>query len=109
MRRPQAPSPASNPLTLAAGTWLAAGIVLFGLTPLPLRDAQWGWTPAFWLLLAPALILGVGRWFADSHPAVPGERGSTARRRSGAAAMFPTAGERVGYRRRPTQRVRRAS
>ncbi len=46
-----------DPLTLAAATWLACGIVLFGLTPLPLRDASLGWSPAFWLLAAPTLSL----------------------------------------------------
>lgn len=43
--------------TLAAATWLASGIVLLGLTPLPLHDATWGWSPAFWLLAAPAILL----------------------------------------------------
>jgi hypothetical protein len=46
-----------DPLTLAAATWLACGIVLLGLTPLPLRDATLGWSPAFWLVAAPFLLL----------------------------------------------------
>ncbi|HLI17283.1 MAG TPA: hypothetical protein VKV22_03315 [Rhodanobacteraceae bacterium] len=44
-------------LNLAAATWLACGAVLLGLTPLPLRDATLGWSPAFWLLAAPCLLL----------------------------------------------------
>lgn len=47
----------SDPAFLATGTWLAAGVVVFGLTPLPLHSAAWGWTPAFWALAAPALML----------------------------------------------------
>jgi hypothetical protein len=50
-------------LTLAAATWLACGIVLFGLTPLPWRDATLGWTPAFWLLAAPCVLLVARRAF----------------------------------------------
>jgi hypothetical protein len=50
-------------LTLAAATWLACGIVLFGLTPLPWRDATLGWSPAFWLLAAPCLLLIARRTF----------------------------------------------
>jgi len=48
-------------LTLTAATWLACGIVLFGLTPLPWRDATLGWSPAFWLLAAPCLLLAARR------------------------------------------------
>jgi hypothetical protein len=61
MSRLSFPSPEQDPLTLAAGTWLACGVVLYGLTPLPLRDAALGWSPAFWLLGAPCLLL-VARW-----------------------------------------------
>ena len=45
-------------LTLAAATWLAAGLVLLLLTPMPTHDAQHGWSIAFWLLAAPAAVLG---------------------------------------------------
>lgn len=48
---------APDPITLAAATWLACGIVMLGLTPLPLHDATLGWSPAFWLLAAPAVAL----------------------------------------------------
>ncbi|HEX5952318.1 MAG TPA: hypothetical protein VFY94_04000 [Rhodanobacteraceae bacterium] len=54
------PSPSAferDPLALGAGTWLACGVVLYGLTPLPLHDAALGWSPAFWLLAAPCLLL----------------------------------------------------
>ena len=44
-------------ITLAAVTWLAAGLVLLVLTPLPARDVHYGWSPAFWLLAAPAALL----------------------------------------------------
>src|SRR5574337_1340640 len=59
MRNPSATTLAHqpDPLTLAAATWLACGIVLLGLTPLPLHDANLGWSPAFWLLAAPSLLL----------------------------------------------------
>lgn len=50
-------STAPDPITLAAATWLACGIVLLGLTPLPLRDATLGWSPAFWGLAAPLVVL----------------------------------------------------
>ncbi|GEM_PF-1957374 len=62
MRRQPSPSarfPEPDAITLAAGTWLACGIVLLGLTPLPAHDAGWGWSPLFWLLIAPLSILCV--------------------------------------------------
>jgi hypothetical protein len=48
---------------LAAATWLACGLVLFGLTPLPWRDATLGWSPAFWLIAAPCVLLVARRAF----------------------------------------------
>lgn len=54
--------------TLAAATWLASGVVLLGLTPLPLHDADWGWAPAFWLLAAPALLLAAKRVVQATTP-----------------------------------------
>ena len=44
-------------LTLAAATWLAAGLVLLFLTPVPAHDTKHGWSIAFWLLAAPAAVL----------------------------------------------------
>lgn len=66
---PRRPAPALEfePLTLTAATWLACGMVLYGLTPLPLRDANLGWSTAFWLLAAPAILLLARRFFAPSH------------------------------------------
>lgn len=63
MSRRSEPPTAFDPLTLAAGTWLACGVVLYGLTPLPLHDATLGWSPAFWLLAAPCLLLVARRGF----------------------------------------------
>lgn len=57
------PTPQHDALTLAAATWLACGVVLFGLTPLPWRDAALGWSPAFWLLAAPCVLLVARRAF----------------------------------------------
>lgn len=61
-----------DPLTLAAATWLAGGIVLLGLTPLPLRDPALGWSPAFWLLAAPALLLLAKLALAPGRSRAPG-------------------------------------
>lgn len=62
------PDPHPDGMTLAAATWLASGVVLLGLTPLPLHDADWGWSPAFWLLAAPALLLGAKRIVQAATP-----------------------------------------
>lgn len=64
-----------DPLTLAASTWLACGVVLYAFTPLPLRDAALGWSVAFWLLGAPALMLAVRRCMARSRPPRAAARG----------------------------------
>ena len=42
---------------LVALAWLTAGALLLLLTPLSGHSETWGWTPAFWLLLAPASVL----------------------------------------------------
>ena len=42
---------------LIALAWLACGALLLLLTPLSGHSDTLGWTPAFWLLLAPASIL----------------------------------------------------
>ena len=69
-----------DPLALAIATWLACGIVLLGLTPLPLHDANLGWSPAFWLLVAPGLLLIVRRAFAQyPRPATCREFGHSSR------------------------------
>jgi|SRR5690348_2185934 len=46
-----------DPILLGAATWLACGVVLLGLTPLPLRVPQIGWSFSFWALAAPLLVL----------------------------------------------------
>lgn len=56
LRRPQ-PGATPDPITLGASTWLACGIVLLGLTPLPLRDPHLGWSFTFWALAAPLVVL----------------------------------------------------
>ena len=55
-------------LSLAAATWLAAGIVLLGLTPLPLHDPRYGWSLSFWLLVAPAALLTAIRFTRVASP-----------------------------------------
>lgn len=42
---------------LIAMAWLAVGALLLLLTPLSGHSETLGWTPAFWLLLAPASVL----------------------------------------------------
>ncbi|MEO6967781.1 MAG: hypothetical protein ABI132_04895 [Rhodanobacteraceae bacterium] len=49
----------SDVLTLASLAWLATGLVLLCLTPLPAHDAAHGWSPAFWLIVAPAVVLAM--------------------------------------------------
>jgi hypothetical protein len=46
-----------EPILLGAATWLACGVVLLGLTPLPLRNPQIGWSLSFWALAAPLVVL----------------------------------------------------
>lgn len=69
-------------LTLAAATWLAAGLVLLGLTPLPLHDPHYGWSLAFWLLAAPAAILFARIFARPDHPLAPLRLRSIRRRNS---------------------------
>ncbi|MGE7137713.1 hypothetical protein ACQKIE_08810 [Luteibacter sp. NPDC031894] len=42
---------------LIALAWLLVGALLLLLTPLTGHSETLGWTPAFWLLLAPASVL----------------------------------------------------
>ncbi|WHZ19825.1 MAG: hypothetical protein OJF55_001974 [Rhodanobacteraceae bacterium] len=92
-------------LTLAAATWLACGIVLLGLTPLPLHDASLGWSLPFWLLVAPGLLLVARRVFT------PGRDASARRKaRSIQHVNAPTIRRRKtttspGVRTRPTRRT----
>lgn len=84
------------PLTLIATSWLACGVVLYGLTPLPLHDATLGWSPAFWLLAAPLLLLVAKHllvpWHlrASSHRhARPPRRARVQAKRHSDAALAP--------------------
>lgn len=42
---------------LIALAWLVGGALLLLLTPLSGHSETLGWTPAFWLLMAPASVL----------------------------------------------------
>ncbi|GAA0905073.1 hypothetical protein KR767_06970 [Luteibacter anthropi] len=42
---------------LIALAWLAVGSLLLVLTPLSARSDALGWSPLFWLVLAPASVL----------------------------------------------------
>jgi hypothetical protein len=44
-------------LPVIAVTWLLGGIVLLLTTLVPLRTELLGWTPAFWLVGAPLIVL----------------------------------------------------
>lgn len=44
-------------VALIALAWLAGGMLLLLLTPLSGRSETLGWTPVFWLLIAPASVL----------------------------------------------------
>ena len=44
-------------VALIALAWLAGGLLLLLLTPLSGRSEALGWSPLFWLLLAPASVL----------------------------------------------------
>jgi hypothetical protein len=70
-RQATAPDRLPDVLTLAAATWLACGVVLYGLTPLPWRDATLGWSPVFWLLVAPSLLLLTRRLCMSRPHALP--------------------------------------
>jgi hypothetical protein len=57
MRTSSLPSPHHPRLFAAAGTWLLAGSGLLLSTLVPAHTSLLGWTPAFWLLVAPLLVL----------------------------------------------------
>lgn len=103
----------ADAVTLAAGTWLASGLVLLGLTPLPLHDASAGWTTPFWLVLAPAIMLGVRAWFTRTRCASSAARAHSwqvrnARPRDRITHAYASGRERQPRRRRaqhPAQRL----
>ena len=57
MRTSSLPSPHHPRLIAAASTWLLGGGVLLLSTLVPAHTPLLGWTPAFWLLAAPLLVL----------------------------------------------------
>ncbi len=57
MANKQTPVPAQPDLVAAALLWLLGGNVLLLSTAVPLRSELLGWTPAFWLLAAPLIML----------------------------------------------------
>jgi hypothetical protein len=57
MRSQSLPSPRHQRLFGAALLWLLGGSALLLTTLLPLRTELLGWTPAFWLLGAPLVVL----------------------------------------------------
>ncbi|MGH8213113.1 MAG: hypothetical protein ACREPP_07810 [Rhodanobacteraceae bacterium] len=75
-------NPQPDALTLAAATWLAAGVVLLLLTPLPAHDARTGWSIAFWLLAAPAAVLAIRLALHADHALSPVRLRSMRRRNS---------------------------
>lgn len=57
MRTSNPPSPRHPRLVAAASLWLLAGSILLLSTVVPAHTSLLGWTPAFWLLVAPLLVL----------------------------------------------------
>lgn len=96
-------------VTLAAATWLASGIVLLGLTPLPWHDTTLGWSPAFWLLAAPCVLLLVRLLCVRQVSRDEAARGRRAHnrttRRSGTYAPTREHGEHRRHANRPAQRA----
>jgi hypothetical protein len=48
-------------LATGAGLWLLLGGFLLALTPLPAHTESLGWSPLYWLLLAPLCVLAALR------------------------------------------------
>lgn len=57
MRPPRLPSPHHQRLLAATVSWLCAGGFLLLTTLVPAHTALLGWTPTFWLLAAPLIVL----------------------------------------------------
>lgn len=60
MPRPSSPLHASAFVPYAAAIslcWLLVGAFALTLTPIPAHTLQSGWSPTFWLVLAPACAL----------------------------------------------------
>lgn len=57
MHQPPLPSPHHQRLLAAAIVWLSVGIFLLLTTLVPAHNSLFGWTPTFWLLGAPLIVL----------------------------------------------------
>ncbi len=57
MRSQPLPCVHHQPLFAATVAWLCAGSFLLVTTLVPTHTALLGWTPAFWLLAAPVVVL----------------------------------------------------
>ncbi len=57
MRQPLLPSPYQQGLLAAAIGWLSVGSFLLLTTLVPSHTSLLGWTPTFWLLGAPMIVL----------------------------------------------------
>ncbi|MHC1480015.1 hypothetical protein ACYJW8_07170 [Frateuria aurantia] len=53
--------------------WGGGGLVLLLTSPLPGWTPGLGWSPLFWLVLAPVSVLAA-LWMSRSREAVPGDR-----------------------------------
>jgi hypothetical protein len=62
---PYSSSSFSQALAAASLLWLLFGCFVLTLTPVPAHTANLGWSPLFWLLVAPLCVLAglrVRRW-----------------------------------------------
>ncbi len=57
MHHPRLPSPHHQRLVATAVVWLAVGSFLLLTTLVPAHTSLFGWTPMFWLLGAPMIVL----------------------------------------------------
>lgn len=78
MRRPTSPAIAHPRLLTAVALWLLGGTALLLTTLVPAHTALLGWSPVFWLALAPLAMLLV------LEPSLPRQL-LTLRRRRGPA------------------------
>ncbi len=78
MRSPPSHTAPSAYLLGAALLWLLAGTVLLLTTLMPPYTAQLGWTPAFWFVAAPLIVLLV------LDPSLPRQLVTLSRRRRSA-------------------------
>lgn len=84
MRRSFATPSRQQSLALAAACWLLAGAALLLTTLIPAHTPLLGWSPAFWLVIAPLAVLLV------LEPSLPGRLLALCRprRRATASAIW---------------------